>query len=262
MVKIIFYILLIFLVSCSSAIKHQSVKNIVPRRAYLFVKKIVNIKVCEESQCAQSRMISVGSGFIVKINYKGAYALTAAHVCEEPDITLRGENTKVKNNIIIKVETLDDRYYTAKIIATNNKIDACILFIKDLVDNIEEVKIALEAPVAGDRVYNVASPYGIKLTNVVPIFEGFYIGTKKFRSYYTFTAAPGSSGSMILNTNGELIGLLHSVYVHIYEIVVGVTYYDLKQFIAVNIREYDSRLNLRNHSPPVFKNTFLERKYF
>ena len=208
-------------------------------------------------------MISVGSGFIVKINYKGAYALTAAHVCEEPGITLRGENTKVKNNIIIKVETLDDRYYTAKVIATNNKIDACILFIKDLVDNIEEVQIALVPPVEGDRVYNVASPYGIKFTNVVPIFEGFYIGTKKFRSFYTFTAAPGSSGSMILNADGDLIGLLHSVYVNLHEIVIGVTYHDLKHFIAVNIQEYESRLNLRNHPPPIpTYNNFLERKNF
>ena len=162
-----------------------------------------------KNNCKSNTYTSVGSGFVIKKTSLGSFALTAAHVCENG--VKQTEELKVAGQI--KVQTLDGRYYKAEILSQDREIDVCLLFVEDLVDGIEEMIIADEAPKEGDRAINIASPFGIHYKNVVPIFEGRYIGRVGFKDFYTIPAAPGSSGSMILNKDNELIGLLHSVFI-------------------------------------------------
>lgn len=241
--NIIVSFLIIFSFSCTKHIEKQSLHDLLPRRGYLYVEKTIDIKMCADGICSSGKMASAGSGFIVKKNYKGSYALSAAHVC---NINLNLNTGDPKMNVEaskkIRVETLDGRFYNAKVIITNEEIDVCLMFVEDLVSNIEIIEFADRAPNPGDRVLNIASPYGIHFKNVVPLFEGIYIGDTGKKSLYTFTAAPGSSGSMILDASGKLIGLVHSVYYKLYEVVVGVSFEELKQFTRKNIREHEATL--------------------
>ena len=161
--------------------------------------------------------------------------MTAAHVCATNTAELLPGVEAVDH---LKVQTLEGRYYDAKVLQFDREIDACMMFAEDLVDYIEEVELADEAPVEGDKVYNIASPYGIHYPNVVPIFEGRYVGERGFNGFYTFEAGPGSSGSMILNEEGKLIGLLHSVYRDMHSIVVSVRYDSLMQFIRKGLVQH------------------------
>ena len=95
-------------------------------------------------------------------------------------------------------------------------------------------------------MYNIASPHGIHYKNVVPIFEGRYIGQRGDAAFYTFDAAPGSSGSMILNRNGELVGVLHSVFVKMQSIIVSVTFEDMKSFIYECLNSLKHFLSINN----------------
>jgi S1-C subfamily serine protease len=233
--KFICLLLVPMLMSCG--IMTQFLKEQLPRHSYLFVKKILNLKKCTKDKCSNDTYVSVGSGFIIKTTSLGSFALTAAHVCAN-DFK---ETKEIKVSNQMKVQTLDGRYYIAEILSQDRNLDVCLLFVEDLVDDIEQVKIADKAPREGDKVINIASPFGIHYNNVVPIFEGRYIGKVKFRDFYTIPAAPGSSGSMILNEDGELIGLLHSVFIGMNEIVVSVSYSSLKQFIKRNMLRYSPR---------------------
>ena len=229
-----FVCLLIIPAFLSCGITTQFSKEQLPRKSYLFVKKILNLQKCVKEKCNSNTYTSVGSGFVIKKTSLGSFALTAAHVCE--DGIKETKEVKVKGQI--KVQTLDGRFYKAEILSQDKEIDICLMFVEDLVEGIEEVTIADEGPKEGDRAINIASPFGIHYNNVVPIFEGRYVGKVGFRDFYTIPAAPGSSGSMILNKDNELIGLLHSVFIGMNQIVVSVNYDALKQFIKKNMIHY------------------------
>jgi len=229
------FVLALTMVSCNTTTNNLSVNEVLPRKGYVYVKKIVNLRKCAENSCETGRISSAGSGFIIKLTYKGAFILTASHVCAtNRDNLLPG----VEAIDTLKVETLGGRYYDAIVLDHDPEIDACLMFAEDLVDNVEEVKLSNEAPREGDKVYNIASPYGIHYPNVVPIFEGRYFGEKGSKGFYSFDAGPGSSGSMILNERGELIGLLHSVYRNMHSVVVSVRYDSLMQFIRKGLVQH------------------------
>ena len=230
--KLICLLMIPAFLSCS--VVTQFSKEKLPRKSYLFVKKILNLEKCVKEGCKTNTYTSVGSGFVIKKTSLGSFALTAAHVCEDGV----KETKEIKVSGQIKVQTLDGRYYRADILSQDREIDVCLLFVEDLVEGVEEVTIADDAPREGDKAINIASPFGIHYNNVVPIFEGRYVGKVGFRDFYTIPAAPGSSGSMILNEDGELIGLLHSVFIGMNQIVVSVNYAALKQFILKNMIHY------------------------
>ena len=59
---------------------------------------------------------------------------------------------------------------------------------------------------------------GLWSTQMIPLFEGFYLGSMKVRSKYkksysfSIPTKGGSSGSPILNSDGEVVGAVHSAY--------------------------------------------------
>lgn len=236
-----FVLAIIFLlfanISCSR-INTRIGSDFLPRQAYIFVKKQVNLKRCMGEACAQGNFQSVGSGFVVDITHEGSYVMTASHVCwEDPSDYIEGTEVTSK----MQVETLDGREYDATVLKHDPGIDACLMYVEHLVAGIERVSLAREKPGEGDKVFNIASPYGIHYKNVVPIFEGRYAGQRGDRAFYTFPAAPGSSGSMILNDRGELVGLLHSVFTRMNVIVVSVAFEDLMHFINLGVSEDKSK---------------------
>tara|TARA_R110000824_G_scaffold250015_3_gene438834 strand:- start:87 stop:869 length:783 start_codon:yes stop_codon:yes gene_type:complete len=237
-------LMMITLTSCTSANKSLSVSEVLPREGYVFIKKIVNLRKCDDGTCMDGRISSAGSGFIVKTTFKGSFVMTASHVCVTNRANLLPGVTATD---ILQVETLAGKFYDAVVLSHNPDIDACLMFAENLTSGIEQVSLASSPPVPGDKVYNIASPYGIHYPNVVPIFEGRYIGERGHKGFYTFDAGPGSSGSMILNEDGELIGLLHSVYRDMHQIVVSVDYTSLKQFIQRGLIEHSTSHHREMH---------------
>ena len=77
-------------------------------------------------------------------------------------------------------------------------------------------------PSLGDVVYNMAAPFGIFGPKMVLLFEGYYSG-KDYRNVYFFTVPtrPGSSGSPILNTKGEVISVIHSAMIRFESVGLG-----------------------------------------
>ena len=188
-------------------------------------------------QCSSRDRLSAASGFVVEIVEDGAFAITAGHVCEDnvpPD--MESPTTKVSATYIMR--RLDGESYNASVLTYDKEIDVCLMFVKDLTEGIEAVKLSPTKPEPGDRIYNIAAPIAIFRPNMVPVLEGRYNGETAGLAWYTLPAAPGSSGSMIVNENGELVGLVHSVFVRFPVITLATRHDDLVAFIKKNVYKY------------------------
>lgn len=154
-----------------------------------------------------------GSGSIIKKTETQTFILTAGHLCEH-----HGEDKEQKNNtsyfLIQKftVYDLDMNIFEADVFKIDNKLDTCILVINQNIND-PVLSISKNKPVLGDRIYLLSAPRGMMGKQMLPIFEGRYDGdgigkTEKDVSIFSITVAPGSSGSPILDRDGNLIGVL------------------------------------------------------
>jgi len=231
MVSALMFIMLSAL-SCGTI--NSNIENNFPREGFAFVKKTVQLKRCfGEGKCATMELRSTGSGYVVRVSEKGAWIVTAAHVCNGESGLLESVDQKI--NMKVSTITLDS--YDAVVIKKDQEIDACLLFAEGLTKGVEVIPLSLKAPRRGEKVYNIAAPLGMFDYDMVPIFEGRYAGEEDGQDIYSLAATFGSSGSMILNSKGELVGMIHSVLKGFRHIAVSSPYEKLMDFIRDGLSE-------------------------
>lgn len=120
----------------------------------------------------------------------------------------------------ILVIASDSNAYEASLTSfkCHEKYDICT-FETELIEGVDPLDISESAPSVGDRVLIASGPFGNAYPgSMVPIFEGIYSGsTPEFendntasvaKDYYTLQTSPGSSGSLILDSSGEVVGVV------------------------------------------------------
>ena len=170
---------------------------------------------------------SSGSAFVIYNTKNGSLVITADHVC-------RPSSPKMKQKLILT--TLDGKEYEATVVQRDSKRqnDICMLYAKGLFE--KPLKLALNGPPPGAKLFNIAAPAGIFNKGMVPILEGRYNGVSFHGcAMYSIPAAGGSSGSMVLNYNFELIGLIHSLHIRFPTITLGPQFKILSRFIRKGI---------------------------
>ena len=207
------------------------------RHSFVKIYKTIHLEVCNPEnpkECIKKRMGSSGSGFIVKNDSDGAYIITAAHVCDDTDIESYiaiMPNVKIEKRSFYVADIYDNKFDSA-ILNYDSKIDVCMAYTYGLYK--PAVKISSTAPRPGDSVFNLAAPLGIFASNMVPIMHGIYSGEMEDMAIYSVPAAGGSSGSGVFNAHGELVGLIHSVFVRFNNLSLSPTYDQLVDFIYAN----------------------------
>ncbi len=121
----------------------------------------------------------------------------------------KGINTKVT------VAASDGAEYHISGIRCDERLDMCFARTDTKINNVEPLVIAPEGPAPGDPVLCAQGPFGYAIPGLmVPVFAGIYSGHTPAtehdlpRDYYTFPVAPGSSGSLIVNSRGHVIGIV------------------------------------------------------
>jgi S1-C subfamily serine protease len=237
-IKLILVVVMILSVA-SCACGPKTYKQVLPRQSFVKIEKNLSIKACEESgECMETSFSAVASGVVVQNTMRGAYVLTAAHVCDESDVISKwGDNAEIKFNF--HVVTLNEDKKSVEIVAFDNKHDVCIVWVKDLF--LQPVTLAPRAPEPGDTILNIAAPLGVFAKNMVPIFQGFYNGIdENQRAVYSLPAFGGSSGSPIFNERGELIGMVHSTLRYFNHIALSPNYNFLREFMYRTIDQHMS----------------------
>ena len=180
-----------------------------PRDSFIYVRQMVTIKVCAPGkpfECKDRRSGISGSGSIVKVTPTGSYVLTAEHVCRSRTLKKATSGRKVKSREFLAID-LEEKRYDLKIMATDVRSDLCLVFAEGLISR-KAIPIARNAPKPGDRVHNVAAPQGVFTRDMVPLFSGYFSGSDGDNDIYSISATQGSSGSPVLNDNGEIIGVI------------------------------------------------------
>jgi len=210
------------------------------RDTFVKIKQDIKITLCNPenpAECLTKDALSTGSGAVVMRTSGGSYVLTAAHVCDYSETVAMAEQVGAKKvEVFMKAVNFKLGEYTADIINMDHTIDTCILFAHNLyTTKVAKVASATTSVEEGERVYNVAAPVGIFYEDVVPLLEGFYMGQKGMKAYYSIPAMGGSSGSPIFNADDEIVGMIHSVNVYFPVVSVSPPIKELRQFVYNSI---------------------------
>ena len=97
------------------------------------------------------------------------------------------------------------------------------------------MKLSNKEPKLGDKIVNIAAPGGIFDFQMMPILDGRYSGLYlsqygMMMSMYSLPVAHGSSGSPVLNDDGEVIGLVVSLNRDFSNVGMGIPLFVLKEF--------------------------------
>ena len=223
----------------------------------------------------------MGSGGIVAHTNNSSIVLTAAHVVDQFGQTPPSDPSAIQGVIrayagitgtpleIAKIEfqegiliaqgiettvsvaASDGRDYQIESINCHNVHDVCLITTSERINNISPLTISSSPPVIGDKVHCAQGPFGYAIPGMmVPLFEGTFSGSTPqvmgslAKDYYTFPVAPGSSGSLIVNRSGQIIGIvsmfmsgpfcIEGLGCHAMSsgITVSVPFTDIQQFIT------------------------------
>lgn len=190
-----------------------STETILPLKSFVKLNSFAKIATEE----AEEGLIgfSSASGFWIAENK----IVTAAHFCDSLSIKMMLiKRMMFFERIFFEIETFDGNKREAIIIKMDEENDLCMMMVLGPTDNIDKqiIKLSNRKPYHGERIYNIAAPLGIFTPGMLPIFEGFYSGPCLYPEegkdsrvdMYTLPIRGGSSGSPILNDDGELIGVV------------------------------------------------------
>ena len=223
----------------TSYMRPDSIVSNLPRQSFVKLEKKIHIRTCPQDpekleQCVDRKMGSSASGFVFKLDDEGAYVVTAAHVCEDSGLKAFLSSSP-GTEIVSKqfhVINIDKERYNFIALKYDMSIDVCVGYVYSL--RKPAVTVSRHHPQPGDIVYNLAAPIGIFNEDAIPIMDGYYIGISDGIAQYSVPAAGGSSGSPLFNSRGELIGLIHSVYIRFPFITLSPTYNQLIGFIQAH----------------------------
>ena len=191
------------------------------RKSFVKVEAWVGVCNIEENTCTVPELYSMGSGAVVFYANKKAI-LTAAHVCD------LGKAAR-ENKVILKAVDREGKVYETHILKINAKADICLLNAPLV--QAPALRMATKKPEYGERVFNISSPLGMSSGDMVPVFQGLYFGEDRGYAHYSIPTIGGSSGSPILNSRGELVGMIHSVHYRFHHISLSATHTDLWNFL-------------------------------
>lgn len=142
-----------------------------------------------------------GSGFLLQKNT----IVTSDHILPEKDSTS-----------VIKVSFGDNNKHVAEIGKSNSELDIAILTVENV--DINPVPVAKNTPIIGEKIAVIGAPEGWENIVTVGYVSAVDMTPAKFLDnswtnliFIDSDIYEGSSGSMVINTMGEVIGVVMGI---------------------------------------------------
>ena len=245
-------IALIFLLSASGCASSYfsykmaaiPVEERLPRKSFAMIQNSIEMEACvpksesNEKICHTGKVGTTSSGMFVarsEVDEGVSYVLTAGHSCDTKTFRERFTNTGIQTKVLghqMSVVTYYGKKYPATVVKIERQYDMCLLQVHGVMRHPRPVKVAKSGPRLGQRVYNLAAPLGIFSPRAVLTFEGLFAGhNNKGFGLYTLPTKPGSSGSSIVNSDGEIVGMIFAGFRQIENIAITSPHEAIRIFI-------------------------------
>jgi len=183
---------------------------------------------CGPEEMPRSGMQATGSGVIIGKHLQTSLVLTAGHVCSAP-----GNGTPVTEDVGIQyrmhLESGFGREGLGTIIAVDITNDLCVIIADANLG--PPLSISDDNPTLHEKVYTMSSPRGLAVPLAVPVFDGYFTGQVSDIYIFSIPAAPGSSGSPIMNEQGDIISIISGAAISFDEFTIGCTTPALRNFV-------------------------------
>lgn len=205
---ILLVLLVLFLVSCEKKREKDTVEYLQDKISRIVNQTNKSIVTVYNTRSEKIKFIpdnefddgSVGSGFVIKKDFKYLYIVTNAHVVE-----------KSKS---IKVKFYNNRSYKAELVGLDEKTDIAVIKVSiyNPLRDIVPLSLAKEKTVkVGSFVLAAGNPYNLGTTYTLGIVSAVDrdVGISPFERYIQTDASinPGDSGGPLLDMNGQVIGM-------------------------------------------------------
>lgn len=198
-----------------------------PIESFVMVSQSISTfeEVCnsEGSDCLpvpilRGQISGTGSGVVVGTKDGKSLVLTAGHVCNGTESMVPSTQTFTMQ-YSMELTSGYGNEATGTVIALDLINDLCLVVADDYLG--PALRIAESPPLLHEKIYTMSSPLGLAAPLAVPIFDGYFAGEVSTLSVFTIPAAPGSSGSPILNKHGEIISIISAAAVSFDEYAIG-----------------------------------------
>lgn len=214
-----------FLLSCCHImpnIKHKKTDHPANPESVFFIVQNIVVPFVDDPELRTVGK-STGSGGAIKSTDTYSDILTAGHVCTIPAEHMLLQDEYWAWNV------QGDRF-RAHIIAIDSYNDLCLLRIKHKAKS--TVSLARKDPNKGDNIYYAGYPEGLYSINSLHFLSGYFSGTDLYKSaIWTIPASPGASGSLVLNSDGNLVGVVSAVLRDFHHMTIGPSVEQIRIFL-------------------------------
>tara|TARA_B100002019_G_scaffold290246_1_gene307479 strand:- start:2403 stop:3140 length:738 start_codon:yes stop_codon:yes gene_type:complete len=226
--KILLLMIIVFSVSCCGYAKHKvdlnygaSFKNVKDSVFFIYRSDFM-VENNEPLLLSQSS----GTGTAVSSNKNYSDVLTAGHVCIDYYFNLPD------TQYVYQLFDFDGNEHDADLIAVDFESDLCLLRIYT---QAKAISVSNERLESGDYVQYSGYPMGLYMPENLHHFTGFYSGTDKAGfSMFSLAVTGGSSGSSVINSDGEIVGVISSVTEDFAHLVLGPGVEKIKTFLFLS----------------------------
>jgi hypothetical protein len=249
--RLLFILLLPMLLSCTTISLQRKV--VPPIKSYVKILHVVNVIECvpeRKSTCPKGEFMSMGSGMVVNMIQDQTIVITAGHVCES-----KIDEEKISNHSqevsVVDYQGTEHQAHVIKATQDNGKgdVDMCALWVPTL--NQDGVDFSMFPPRPGQELYYLGSPAGVFHPPVMPILTGIYSGEiDASNAMVGVPAIGGSSGSVILDMNNKMVGVLWAAH-NFHHITIMTNWHSSALFMHEVVQMYTGKTEI---NLPLIKN--------